>query len=33
MAALAEANGIIVVPPDVTEVPEGASVEVLKLPS
>ncbi|GAA2725100.1 molybdotransferase-like divisome protein Glp [Actinocorallia aurantiaca] len=33
MAALSEANGLIVVPPDVTEVPEGASVRVLKLPS
>ncbi|MEO3787155.1 gephyrin-like molybdotransferase Glp [Actinocorallia sp. B10E7] len=33
MAALAEANGLIVVPPDVTEVPQGASVTVLRLPS
>ncbi|WP_106402506.1 molybdotransferase-like divisome protein Glp [Actinocorallia populi] len=33
MAALAGANGLIVIPPDVTEVPEGAFVEVLRLPS
>jgi len=31
MAALAEANGLIVVPPEVTEVPEGSLVQVLKL--
>ncbi len=33
MAALAAADGLIVIPPDETEVPEGAFVEVLRLPS
>lgn len=33
MAALAAASGLIVIPPDVTELPAGSTVEVLKLPS